>query len=497
MRKWNWLVLMISIPALLLVFQNCGRSFESTASSVGFSFCKLQPGQQSPFVSSKVRINKKFFSARQKLNIDATPLSLVVDVDCMQNSKHPHQFFDQEVLLKKTQERMKKAAISLLVSDSPSVQKLELELEKNSCFLGIAENNQVHRSQTVTASAVNDPQASQQAHISFVGHSESQLLQAEITEKVVIAFVDSGVDYNHADLSPRMWDDGNGNPGYNYVAQNNNPLDDDGHGTHVAGIVAAVENNSFGVAGLTGDYVEIMAVKVLDSNGAGSSQNVYNGIQYAIQNGADIINLSVEAQGQNSLMEDAITDAVNAGIVVTAATGNQNSEITANNLFAPAYIGPSIGGVISVASIDTSNLSLSIFSNYSSTFAEISAPGAEVSTSTNGGILSTSLGGGWTRIRGTSQATPIVTSAAAFLIGYLKTRGMQYTPSGIENYLKSDGSAVSNSLAPYVNGGDIVHLGLLSRNLSAFFADSDNGMGDTFTGDETAGISCVINASHP
>ncbi len=476
-----------------MVFQNCGRSFESKGGSVGFSFCKLQTGQQSPFVSSKVRVQKKFFSAQAKLSQQATPLSVVVNVACLQNPNNSSLFLDQEIVLSGPQLSMKKAAVTVSFPSPPSIEDLESGLDENPCLLGIAENSEVQQSQSFSASAVNDPQATQQAHLNFVGHDESQSLQSAITEKVVVAFVDSGVDYDHPDLSSRMWRDANGNHGYNYIALNNSPLDDDGHGTHVAGIVAAIENNSYGVAGLTGGYIEIMAVKVLDSNGAGTSQNVFNGIQYAIRNGADIINLSVEAQGQNPLMEDAISDAIAAGIVVTAATGNQNSEITSNNLYAPAYIGPSLGGVISVASVDTINAGLSLFSNYSTTYAELSAPGAENSANTNGGLLSTSLGGGWTRIRGTSQATPIVTSAAALLVGYLKTRGVQYTPTGIENFIKSDGSMTNSALAPYVSGGNIVHLGFLARNLEAYFSAPENQSDDTFTGDETTGNACVIN----
>ncbi len=494
MLKWKSVVLIFSIPCLLLIFQNCGRGFESNSGAVSLSFCKLQPNQPSPFVSSKVRIKKTFFSAQQKLSAATTKLSIIVDVACHNSLDTDHQFLGQKIELSKTQKKMRKAAATLNLTTDSTAENLEEALDENPCMLGIAENMDVKRSQTFQASAVNDPQSGQQNHISFVGHDESQSLQATITEKVVVAFVDSGVDYNHPDLSPRMWDDGNGNHGYNYIALNNDPMDDDGHGTHVAGIVAAVENNSYGVAGLTGDYVEIMAVKVLDSNGAGSSQNVYNGIQYAIRNGADIINLSVEAQGQNSLMEDAITDAINAGIVVTAATGNQNQEITTNNLYAPAYIGPSLGGVISVASVDVVNRSLSNFSNFSTTFAEISAPGAENSANTNGGILSTTLGGGWTRIRGTSQATPMITAAAALLIGYLKTNEVDYTPTGIENFIRTDGSGSNQLLLPYVNGGKMVHIGFLATNLEEYFSNPNNLSGETFGGNETTGNACVLNA---
>ena len=492
----NLAALVLFIATILMLFQNCGRNFEASGSATSFSFCKLQANTPSTFVSSKVRIKQQFFSAQQKLNPTKTnnlKLSLVVDVACYNSLESPLFFMGEKILLKKRQLSTLKAATTIKIKGQPSISDLEDEMDTSPCLLGLAENPDVKRTQSFTSSAVNDPQSSQQRHLGFLGHDRSLELQSNITSKVVIAFVDSGVDYNHPDLSQRMWQDSNGNFGYNFVKNNNTPLDDDGHGTHVAGIVAAIENNSYGVAGLTGDYVEIMAVKVLDNNGAGSSQAVYNGIQYAIKNGADIINLSVESSGQNSLMEDALTDAVNAGIIVTAATGNQSDKITSSNLYAPSYIGPGLGGVISVASVDTSNTQLSNFSNYSSTYAELSAPGAEDSSYNNGGILSTSLNGQWTRIRGTSQATPMVTAAAAILIGYLKTKNVNYTPNAIETFLKTNGSMVSSSLTPYVSGGQIIHLGFLTQNLIEYFSDSTTSTDPNFNGDTSTGNTCVIN----
>lgn len=497
MSKKSWAIVLFALTPILFVFQNCGSSFHRDDSSVSFSYCKLQPHQQSPFVSSKVRIKKQFFNkssfGMQKLtNTNREELSLVVDVSCLEQQAQPSQFLDQDIHLSSKQKSLRKTAVTLSITGQPTLEALEAEIDNNPCFLGVAENLKMKRTQTSASALLNDPQVSEQKHIDFVGYSESRDLQQTITEKVVVAFIDSGVDYNHPDLSSRMWKDSNGKFGYNFISDTTDPMDDDGHGTHVAGLVAAVENNSYGVAGLTGDYLQIMAIKVLDNQGAGSSQNVYNGIQFAIQNGADIINLSVESPGQNTLMEDAINDANQAGIIVTAATGNQADEIRADNLYAPAYIAPSLGGVISVASVDTQNAALSVFSNYSSTYAEIAAPGAQVSTSSSGGLLSTAPNSSWRRIRGTSQATPIVTAAAAILIGYLKTKKVDYTPTGIENFLKSDGSAYKPDLSPYISGGHLIQIGFLSRNLNIYFSSEKTSNDNMFSGDETTGNTCVI-----
>jgi hypothetical protein len=483
----------VVLLSTLLLFQNCGQSFKSEGSAVAFSICKLQikTGAPSRFASEKVRIKTSSFSEQHKLTSKEIPVSLVLDVQCVSDSEEPLLFFDQVLTLSPIQQEFKKAALTVEIPDEIELEDIENEIDNNPCFLAIAENPAVKVSQSFPP--VNDPGASQQGHLGFIGHNQSRPLQSEITEKVVIAVIDTGVDYTHPELSNRMWRDATGAHGYNFISNNNRPLDDDGHGTHVAGIVAATENNQFGVAGLTGDYVEIMAVKVLNSQGGGSSEDVAEGIRYAILNQADIINLSVETVGQNPLMEDALQDAVNAGIVVTVAAGNQADEIRMDNLYAPAYIGPGLGGVISVTSVDSLGGGLSVFSNYSNNFIEISAPGAELSNNDAGGILSTTLNGGLRRVRGTSQATPMVTAAAAILIGYLKTQGVNYTPTGIENFIRNDGSLTSQSLVNAVDGGHILNLGFLSSNLTTYFSANAQDDNNIFDGDETTGNTCIIN----
>ncbi len=491
MSKNTWVCLFIGFLLPLALFQNCGSQFKANESQVSFSFCKVQ-GDQTKFASSKIHLDAPFFAAQQKVGFTERHYSIVLDVQCSLESDEPMEFLGQQLVLQDEHKRMQKAALTLAMPANPDLKAFELELDNNPCLLAVTENHDIKHTQSNQTFAVNDPQASNQAHLSFLQHSQSLALQSAINRPVVVAFIDTGVDYNHPDLQSRMWRDSSGRYGFNVLSQSYDPLDDDGHGTHVAGIVAAVENDGSGVAGLTGDYVQVMAIKVLDRSGEGTSQQVYNGIQYAITNGADIINLSVESQGRNTLMEDALRDAVNAGIVVTAATGNQSSEITNGDLYAPAYIGPGLAGVISVASVDTQGVRLSNFSNYSATYAEISAPGAENSANSNGGILSTELNGTSKRIRGTSQAAPMVTAAAAMLIGYLKTNGIAYTPKGIEDFLKSDGVMINTNLRPYVFGGGILNLGFLAQNLTSYFSNASAGDGSIFNGGETSGNSCTI-----
>lgn len=452
------------------------------------SFCKAQPKISSPFEKKKIHLKSGFFSAQQKLS-QPEELSLLVDTQCVLDQPEPLLFLGLPIELNEAQSQLKKTAVAVRFPVLPSMETLEIAVEQTPCIIALTENLAIKKTDAVET--INDPQSGAQRHLEFVGYYNSLSLQKDITAKVIVAVVDSGIDYNHLDLSNRIWRDSSNNPGYNFVANSFNPMDDDGHGTHVAGIIGAEENNSFGVAGLNGSYVKLMAVKVLDANGAGTSQTVYNGIQYAITNKANLINISLESRGVNPLLEDALLDAVAAGIVVAVATGNQSDEITETNLYAPAYVGEQVEGVMAVASVDSISAQLSFYSNYSSTYAEISAPGAETPNTTSGGILSTAPGDKWKRILGTSQATPMVTASAAMLIGYLKTNGISYTPAAIERFIKTDGSKTSSNLSNYVSGGNIINIGFLANNLKEYFINLSQDE-NAFSGDSTGNV-CTIN----
>ena len=492
-KKLNLALLSAILAAALLFFQNCGQKFASQiAGPTGLNaICKAQNYKTSPFSSQKLQMNPQILSSHlQKLDtIQSKELSLVVNPQCLSSREIEPDFLGQILEVDTHFKKLTRVAIALSLPSLPSPDVLSQALENNPCVIGLAENKLVNVGQTAIS---NDPQIGKQGHLQFLGYQDSLTLQKQITSPVVVAVIDTGVDYNHPDLRNRMWQGPQGQRGFNFINGTSNPMDDDGHGTHVAGIIAAEENNANGGAGLTLGFARIMAIKSLSSDGSGSSQNVYNGIMYAINNGADIINLSVEAPGQNTLLEDALNEAVNAGVVVVASTGNQAAEILPTNLFAPAYIAPQFEGVISVASVDSFDARLSFYSNYSPIYAELSAPGAEISANFERGILSTSPNNRFTRIMGTSQSSPMVTAAAAILIGYLKTQGVSYTPSGVENFLGSDGSGMRPQLEPYIKGGRVLHIGFLSSNLIQYFENLRNG-DTTFDDDASTGNQCVIN----
>ena len=208
---------------------------------------------------------------------------------------------------------------------------------------------------------------------------------------ITIAIVDTGVDLAHADLAAKVVG------GHDFVNNDAIAQDDNGHGTHVAGIAAAVTNNGAGVAG-TSWGARIMPVKVLNAAGGGTFANVAMGIIWATDNGAQIINLSVGGPTSSVVLQNAVNYAAGKGVLILAASGNSGSNLI---LFPAAY-----PNVIAVGATDSLN-NLAGFSNYGPEL-DLVAPGVN--------IYSTSLGG-YAYRNGTSMSTGFVSGLAAILLG--------------------------------------------------------------------------------
>jgi type VII secretion-associated serine protease mycosin len=217
---------------------------------------------------------------------------------------------------------------------------------------------------------------------------------------IKVAVIDTGVDLDHPDLQANIVS------GKSFVSGVSSPDDDQGHGTHVAGIVAAVNNNG-GVIGVA-PKASIMPVKVLNSQGSGSIFAVADGIEWAANNGAKVINLSLASIGNSSTLKAAVDYAYNKGILVVAAGGNCGD---ANYLFNGCTSQDQIlypgdyANVVAVAST-TSSDSQSSFSNQGS-YIDIAAPGSF--------IFSTYASGGYNTLSGTSMAAPHVAGLAALI----------------------------------------------------------------------------------
>lgn len=210
---------------------------------------------------------------------------------------------------------------------------------------------------------------------------------------IIIAIVDTGIQLTHADLSAKLV------PGTGFVG-NSNGNDDNGHGTHCAGIASATTNNSLGIAGV-GWLCSLQPVKVLNSGGSGSWAAVANGIRWAADNGAKVMNISLGGTSDGGATRTAVEYAWNRGTILAAAAGNNGS----SGAFYPAFYDQ----CIAVAATNQSDNRAS-FSNFGS-WVDVAAPGQ--------GINSTWLGGGYTYLDGTSMASPHVAGLAGLIFSIL------------------------------------------------------------------------------
>lgn len=211
---------------------------------------------------------------------------------------------------------------------------------------------------------------------------------------VVVAVVDSGADTTHPDLADNLV------AGVDVVGAGvrTTVSDGNGHGTHVSGTVAAVTHNGVGVAGAA-PLAKVMPVKVLNSSGSGYTDDVAEGVVYAVDHGAQVINLSLGSTSYNTVLAQAVSYARAQGVVVVAAAGNSRGSGS------PVMYPAALPGVIAVAATDASDNDAS-FSNVGS-YVDIAAPGVS--------IRSTVPGGGYASWSGTSMASPHVAAVAALL----------------------------------------------------------------------------------
>jgi subtilisin family serine protease len=257
---------------------------------------------------------------------------------------------------------------------------------------------------------------------------------------IVVAVIDTGIDYFHEDLRANMWvnpreipgngidDDGNGFIddvyGYDFVSSDSDPFDDHFHGTHVSGTIGALGNNGLGVVGVCWQ-VRLMAVKAFDEHGNGDVAGAVAAIHYAIANGARIINASWSASDRSRALADAVAEARDTGVIFVAAAGNSH---TATPFYPAGY-----DSVIAVASVNNKD-EVSPFSNFGP-HVDLSAPGEQ--------ILSTIPDSKYDTVSGTSMSTPHVSGAAALIL----SRHPEFTPPQVMTILKNTADFVKSDRA--------------------------------------------------
>ncbi len=244
------------------------------------------------------------------------------------------------------------------------------------------------------------------------------------SHEVVVAVVDSGVDLNHGDLRENLWkntkeipengldDDGNGYiddyDGWNFADGTNQPMDVDGHGTHVSGIIGAVGDNHLGVSGVNW-HVRVLPIRFLDDTGRGDTLNGVKAIVYAVQRGARVINCSWGSYSERSMtskaMEDAIRYAADHGVLVIAASGNEKVDNDGGKTHYPSSV--ESPGMLSIVASSGSGVKAD-FSNFGWFSTHLAAPGTQV--------LSTFTEPPYRYLSGTSMAAPMVSGVAALML---------------------------------------------------------------------------------
>lgn len=240
------------------------------------------------------------------------------------------------------------------------------------------------------------------------------------SKSVVIAVIDTGIDFSHPDLAPQAWvnakefagkpgvdDDGNGYVddvnGYDFANNRGKVTDDNQHGTHCAGTIGAKGNDGRGIAGVAWD-VSLMGIKFIDKNGSGTLANAIKAIEYARKNGARILSNSWSGGASSELLRKAIEDTEKSGMLFVAAAGNTSNDNDVTGNFPASY---PVSNVIAVSAIDNRGR-LATFSNWGQKSVHIAAPGVN--------IVSTIPGGGYASFSGTSMATPHVAGAAGLML---------------------------------------------------------------------------------
>jgi subtilisin family serine protease len=359
------------------------------------------------------------------------------------------------------------------------------------CVIGIS-NSQ--KSYPTTLS--NDPMLETQGHLKMLEAESAypRIFALNVVKPVVIAVIDTGIDMNHEDLKDVLWknpgevagngidDDHNGYVddvyGYNFANHTPSPqyVVSTGlyhHGTHVAGLAAAQGNNGKGGSGVMGRGAQIMALNVFGSGSGASTADIANAVRYAADNGADVINLSLGGGSRDAAYEAALTYAIKKGVTIVAAAGNERSELGPNYFLSPAGYAQKYAGMIAIGSIDSSNLGLSTYSNWSPTYVELAAPGSEDSAARKG-LLSTMPNNKYTRIQGTSMASPVAAGGAALAISMMRSRGYSPSPSTIEAIVENSGQIVP-ALTGKIRQGRVLNLRLLAEYIDRSFPMGGNG----------------------
>lgn len=509
----RWFFILVPLLALPFIFNSCQNNSDDPGGGGGgaqSTTCKIQssgvsalakpePPLPSPFAGKKLQLHSPSDTQAKATNPivrAGNELVVLMDNECAKGSS------DQSVLSKlvvatRPHPGLHQQSYTWTLTKDYRESELSTLAEQNPCVIGVSWNRK-YKMQALTPTNLNfnDPQYSSQEHFSALNapaayaslYDVSGGLASTSGSPVIVAVVDTGVDWTHPDLATNLWRHAYGigidttTIGSGVIDYNPFDVSDNGHGTHISGMIAAVTNNATGIAGLMPYRAQIMAVKIFRRDGDGAmvttSTDLSNGVIFAANNGAKVINVSLGSVKSGAVddpvAQNALNNAVNKGSLVVVVVGNSSDgagalidHSTTSSL--PGQYA-TINGVIGVGSIDTSTGSKSYFSHYSSTYAEIGAPGAVSSGAGQSaqGLLSTVptgvLSTGYARLAGTSQAAPAVSAAAAIAYGLVRNAtSVELTPSQLEQILE-DSAVKTPSLTQYFkNGNRLDYLALVRK----------------------------------
>jgi YD repeat-containing protein len=284
-------------------------------------------------------------------------------------------------------------------------------------LIDLAEPNYlITADQLKTQPTPDDPRFSEQSALKNTGAQQAWATTTG-AKQTVIAVIDSGIDFTHPDLNNNEWgnslervnnrdDDGNDFTddlhGWDFVRNSAGIKDEQGHGTAVAGIIAAQGNNATGITGVMWQ-ASLMSLRVLDNTGTGDVAGAVEALDYATQNGAQVINCSWGTDGNSVALLEAISRAAKRGVLVVTSAGNNGLDIETSPRYPASF---DLLNVIAVASTDDNEL-LATFSNWGTSHVSIAAPGKD--------ILTTRMGGDYQTVSGSSASAPFVSGVVGLV----------------------------------------------------------------------------------
>lgn len=434
---------------------------------------------------------------------DAVPGEFIIQLKQSRSLLSTNQI--AEVLDAEVVEMLRKDLVLVRKDLSRNLSSTLNELNSNE-FVSYAEPNYIYSINKTP----NDPSFEKLWGLSNVGQKDSagklgvagmdiNAEKAWVTttgsKNVVVAVIDTGVDFTHPDLSRNAWvntaesqgksgvdDDGNGFVddihGYDFANDSGKVIDDHGHGTHCAGTIGGDGNNAVGVTGVAWN-VRIMGLKFMTKEGSGSLANAIKSIDYARAAGAHIMSNSWGGGSFSVALEKAIKDANDAGILFVAAAGNNTQNTDTRPSYPASY---EVDNVVSVAAVDNRG-NFGVFSNYGAKTVHVAAPGVNIYSTVPGGYKSMS---------GTSMAAPHVAGIAALLLSkdYCQTSKCKaYVPKDIRTRLID----TSRPLAA-LNGG-VVSNGFVDAH--AALTNTKPGPDQNDPSNWTSRLNTSISTAHP